>query len=679
MTSRLLFGLPSLLIATSATSVAWASSFTEDGEFQFDPDALITQDFDDPIIPEEGGESLTIEDPSALSGNHVLKLGVFEGGGFDAELPESAARYRISAWIRGSETIGDIEIRYADNPHAGVDEIAELYPTGRVTSDGWVEVENDHIFVEGTRGATVEVGFFSTGGGFVDGVEIVALGDLKQEERSGAVCQGSADPTCGIDQTCMFSQCRYVGGSVPGIPADREKVTAYLRARIELLFGPLLNRKIDLPNSQLALDAMTHATTPWEYWNAFTLAVRRLHDGHTSTSSIGDFVFENERPIGLCFIEGDADLSHSVAPKDPFYLDVLVSHTAASRTLGLNAGDRLVAIDGRHPIAWARAQVQHHWGMSPVSNHQTFAELAESMRGLIARYAQTISIVRCDGELGTCGELEEIDISALPPVAPDEGFESVQCDNRPLRHLPTSPANHAGGGSTVHFGRVLESNEVERIYGAEWESLYATSSNDGSSAGLNMAIEQFKAEARGVIFDHRTGNGGTNLGPVPIWNFTVPRRPTNIYVDRIHWQDEEPDLANGLAFFQQAVDDNFVEYSGSNDPTTMPVALLITRDVSASDWLPLGLKGGSPNVKIFGPFQTNGAFSTRYGFGYWLGVNYVIATGDTFDATGQTRNGRGVEPDIIVLPRQSDLIAGRDTVFEAAMQWIRQSLSEVPQ
>ena len=27
----------------------------------------------------------------------------------------------------------------------------------------------------------------------------------------------------------------------------------------------------------------------------------------------------------------------------------------------------------------------------------------------------------------------------------------------------------------------------------------------------------------------------------------------------------------------------------------------------------------------------------------------------------------------------SDLIAGRDTVFEAAMQWIRQSLSEVPQ
>jgi C-terminal processing protease CtpA/Prc len=80
-------------------------------------------------------------------------------------------------------------------------------------------------------------------------------------------------------------------------------------------------------------------------------------------------------------------------------------------------------------------------------------------------------------------------------------------------------------------------------------------------------------------------------------------------------------------------------------------------------------------VKLFAPFQTNGGFSTRYSFGYWLGVNYVIAVGDTYDVTGTTRNGRGVEPDFVVRPKQSDLLVGKDTVYEAALAWVRQELA----
>ena len=58
-----------------------------------------------------------------------------------------------------------------------------------------------------------------------------------------------------------------------------------------------------------------------------------------------DFVLDNPRPLSLCFLEGDADLSHAAAPKDPDYLDVLVSHTGADHTLGLHAGDRHVGVD----------------------------------------------------------------------------------------------------------------------------------------------------------------------------------------------------------------------------------------------------------------------------------------------------------------------------------------------
>jgi hypothetical protein len=467
-----------------------------------------------------------------------------------------------------------------------------------------------------------------------------------------------------------------VGGSVPDLPTkDRAQVTEYLSNRLRLMFGPLLNRRLDLPHAELALARLESAERPWDYWNGFTLAIRRLHDGHTTTSGISEFVLENERPLGLCFIEGDADLSQSTAAKDPGYLDVLVSHASSSRNLGMKRGDRLVRVDGLHPIAWARAQTEHHWGMNPTSNHVTFAELAEQLRGLVARYAHEIEIVRCDVASGTCGPIEVVDLSQIAPIAPDEVFEGVQCDNRPVRHLATSPANHAGGFAEVFSGLVLESTEAEGIYGAEWDSL-STTGNDGVGPALKAAVQLFRDQASGVILDHRTGNGGTILGPKILWDFAVPPRPVSVYQDRRFFDDEELSLDAGLALFQAGVEQNKADVAGSTSPTDMPVALLLTRDVSASDWLPLGLKGGAPNVKLFAPFQTNGGFSTRYGFGYWLGVSYVIAVGDTFDATGLSRNGRGVEPDVVVLPKQSDLILDKDTVFEAALAWIREELAQ---
>jgi hypothetical protein len=80
---------------------------------------------------------------------------------------------------------------------------------------------------------------------------------------------------------------------------------------------------------------------------------------------------------------------------------------------------------------------------------------------------------------------------------------------------------------------------------------------------------------------------------------------------------------------------------------------------------------GSPSVRLFAPFQTNGGFSTRYAFGYWLGVGYIAAVGDDILPDGTTHNGRGVSPDVVVLPKQSDLLIGKDTVFEAGLAWVR--------
>lgn len=685
-----IFASSGLALATFSTA-AHAGSFTSDGTFVFDPTAVATFDFEAPSTGGTGGMGQTgsasasassgvgggMQAPAepALEGSHSLVVPPFAGVSFPVSLPFESRTYRVSAWIYGSETTGDFEVTYPGS--ASVDEFTTLYPTGRMTSDGWIEVANDHVRVEGARAPTVTVGFFSANGSRVDAVEVIPDGTIAPNETNAA-CSGVMDAgTCGPEQVCLYSVCRNVGGGVPPIPKDRDNVADYLASRANFLFGPDLEHTLDVPNARLALEQMRNASDKWTYWNGFMLAVRRLHDGHTTTSSLGDFVLKNKKPITACFIEGDGDLSDSIAPKDPTYLDVIVSHTGADHNLGLKAGDRLVSVDGQHPIAWARSLIEIHWGFEPTSNHRTFAELAETMRSLISRYAHEIVVIRCDPSSSTCAAPETISITDLPELMPNEMVQGVACDNRPLRHLATSPADHSVGDQ-VYSGILNDSNTTERIYGLEWESLYTTTGSDGVGAAINAAVAQWTADANGVLLDHRSGNGGTNLGYLPFWSFKVPFRAIDMYQDRQQAEEVQPTVADGLAIFNNALayqgshpgSQPMVEYGGSNSPSHIPVAILTTRDVSASDWLPFGMKG-APGVKIFAPFETNGGFSTRYAFGYWLGLNYVMAVGDTFDPEGHTLNGTGVTPDVVVLPKQSDLLVGKDTLYEAALAWIR--------
>src|SRR5262249_36894243 len=100
---------------------------------------------------------------------------------------------------------------------------------------------------------------------------------------------------------------------------------------------------------------------------------------------------------------------------------------------------------------------------------------------------------------------------------------------------------------------------------------------------------------------------------------------------------------------------------------------ILHRDGSASDYMPFGMKG-APKVRIFAPHATAGAFSTYVELSSWGGLYYQIASGDTIAADGHALIGQGVTPDVVVLPTQSDLIAGKDTLFEAALAWVRQEL-----
>ncbi len=673
MTRRRRLAVLALLAGLFAPQTAQAAWFAEDGTFVFDADAAARQDFEDDAFATDNGIT-TVEDANALSGKKVVSLAQFGQFGFSVSLPREPATYRVSMWIRDGSVVGSVVLHYSD---LGADEVGVFYPTGRMTSDGWVEVANEGIRVDGTRVVKVDIGGFAASGGLVDAVEIVRDGGPWQSGELRASCGGAVDQaTCGVGQVCTYSVCQNVNGWVPPIPQDRDQVATYLRNRAEYLFGPYLERTQDLPAARASFDTMLSAGDPWSYWNGFLLGIRRLHDGHTTTSGVSDFVLFNPRPLSICFLEGDADLTHGAAPADPLYLDVLVSHRGADHNLGLAPGDRLVNVDGQHPIAWARSLIDVYWPLAPISNHNTYAELASSLGRLISRFAHQIQVIRCDPATQTCGALETISIADLPLEAEGSPIDRVTCDNRPLRHLPTSPADHAESDTVAISGIVNDSDDVEKIYGLEWESLYTTNGSDGIGSALNAAVNTWKsAGARGIILDHRTGFGGTTYGAKPLWDFTVKRFASDRYIDRRRDLDEQPTLAEGLLLFDEGLSEGDTEYIGSNNPTTsVPVALLITEDVSASDWLPFGMKGAQ-HTRIFGPFETNGAFSTRYSFGYWLGLNYVIATGDTVASDGRTLNGTGIAPDEVVLPKQSDLLIGKDSVYEAALAWVRQELA----
>lgn len=652
---------------------ARAGTFANDGAFSFDPRAVASFDFEEALPPGAGAGKVKA-DAGALSGGSVLVLGQYEQVSLSVKLPKTARTYRLSVWTRGGEAVGGLELAYRT---AGrTDDLAALYPTGRVTSDGWVELGNDAIPVDGERLVEATVTVFAPSGAAIDALELTPDGEvgLANGELNRA-CGGVTDATsCRTGQACLWSECRDTAAWVPPIPADRDDVTAYLAARLHLLFGPYLERTVDMPAVDVALEQMRVALDRYTYWNGFQLAVRRLHDGHTTTNGIADYVMVNPRPIAVCFLEGDADLTHAAAPKDPGYLDVLVSHTGGDHTLGLHAGDRLVAVDGQHPIAWARSLIGASVSQPGISNHTTYAELASTLRASISRYAQSIDVVRCDAGSAKCGSVERIAIDELPLDPPGTPVDNVDCDNRPLRHLPTAPADHATG-ETIYQGLVSGTDPAEKIYGMEWETLY-TEGNDAVGSDLTAAVASWRAGARGVILDHRTGNGGTIIGPQILWSFGVPRHASDFYLDRQAGEDEQPSLVGGKALFDAALGSDTVSYAGTKSPVTnVPVALLLTQDVSASDWLPMGMKG-APNTKLFAPFQTNGGFSTRYMFGYWLSLGYVVAVGDTFMPDGSTHNGRGVEPDVVVLPKQSDLVAGKDTVFETALAWVREGLAQ---
>lgn len=650
--------------ALAAPSLARAGTFDAAGSFVADPAAVFSLPFD-AVTPEQAGMTLGTE-PGSLQGSGYAFLDTTDTI-FEQALPAlQPGTYTLRFFARHNRVVAGIGISYVttDADFSDPSFEATAYPTGVVTSDGWYEIATAPFSVDPTRPFTASLHMYASGAD-VDALELV-------REAAPAValkaCAKAYDPVCAANEMCSSGYCRDGNVTVPSVPAPEAggaaALVAFMQSRLDLFFGGKLTRENRLPIADALLASLGTAQSRWEVWNGISTALHRLRDWHTSMTGPTDSGGRGAFP--LCMIEGVADASQPAGATDPTLPDVLVSHgnPDPQASSGLGPGDRIVAIDGQHPIAWMDSLDAIDWGYWHANDPDVHAEAAERMRNAIRRFARELSIVRCDRSTHVCNATAEtLLITSLPKLEPEQ---YPNCDHRPgyLVDGP-DPITHRVRGNVV--GVVKGTDPAEGIHAMVWNGVYAQGGNPFAAA-----LSELTTGATGVILDHRTGNGGTEYAAELL---TQPfRAPALLGVATsfnltLGLFDEPFD---GLAIFDArkgSAQDGYNVGSETYNPT-LKTALLLARDGSASDWFPLGMKNAGPNVRIFGR-RTAGAFSSFFQFDYFGNLAWQFASGDYVEENGQTRIGRGVEPDEVILPKQSDLLEGKDTVALRALAWIR--------
>jgi Peptidase family S41 len=666
-----------------------AGDFDELGRYSKAVDAVDFVDFgadfdpkEDRLIPVDtpigclGAAFSVVEADDAIAGGQYLFLDADISEGCAerllVDLPAEPGSYVATLWVRHGSVDAQMTVIWPDDTDRDI-VTAKMAPTGRITSDGWVELASNAFPVDAEAAEAVYLRIFDydSEGSEIDALEIRPAAEPYVGEVS---CTGVADPVCGDESLCIFNTCRLGRLYVPPLPPDaiRGQMVDMMKSRLEVFYGGRKTRISDLPSALTELESIRNATTAWSFWNGWGRAWRYLHDWHTRASTPISGLERNKR-LNACFIEGDADASQTVWPKHPLFRDVLVSHTGPAGNHGIAQGDRLVAVDGLQPIEWALSLRDVDWNWWQADDDRVFAELAERMRGLILRYATSFSVLHCNAVSQVCDEVPEVlQVAALP----DDDGGHVRCDNRPFYHLTTNPGTNHNVGFNFFSGPVIEATPQEAIYSLVWDTLFGGGDPNGYvNTQIKNAYATFAASARGVVLDHRAGNGGT-LDAAELVT-TLVRPPSQVLVftspaEFGNWNGPET-ATEGIALFDQFKSVGGMNVGSSSWDPDMPVALLTHRDGSASDFMPFGMKG-APNVQIFGPGPTAGAFSTYYEMSYWGGLSFQMASGDTISSAGQPLIGQGVEPDVVVQQKQSDLLLGKDTIHEAALDWLRNNL-----
>lgn len=566
-----------------------------------------------------------------------------------------------------------------------------LQPTGRVTDDGWEEwttgpfdfalagdVGPQLLYLLDAQLTAVQQGaaaYDPTLNVLVDAIEILDHGPASVP----AVSCNLADQTvsCGEAGACMYGRCVDGALALGGRVFDPQLRAEYLQ-RKTFEYTQFEGGRVPISRGQALAERLEQLqdATPYQFRAGLSAAIESLADGHAGPPQTSQrFPLQG----GICIYQSEADLlDGGVRP---------MVFESAQNSLGdqLQTGDVLELIDGLEVDAWAQLAAPYlNYAGDPRARSVI---ITPQLLSAAIQTGAVLSFVRCEDP--TCAQPVRFDVDLAQAIAsiwsgvlPDWAFDVVSCDFRFRRAL--EPANvraysYAGFTDDPEGVRTLLINGVPSPFGrgASWFSTVEAALRDGPPK---------------LIFDQRLGQGGSIEAVDLFAGFLLGEDEFSRMemIPQLHGELTDP-LRDSLAQCSRSQTD-FLDNCGvyfewrlaqfhpaRGAAQTSSVAVLQGLDVSGNDYTSRLLQFRSAATRFFGPAPTYGAFGVVWVLPAYLGDTSggSFQVHDTlFLATPEDRNldfqtSFGIEPDEVVYQKQSDALAGIDTVVEAARAWLR--------
>jgi hypothetical protein len=677
----------------------------------------------------------------ALEGKYALRLSASSGyvglGLLDTTLFKKVDGQRIvvSMWGRSHGAEPELDIVYPSLDEAirptGFGHIVAIR-TGNETSDGWAEYSTGPI--DGSLwgddiAAIILTARYTTpkdtlpldspelfpgsgGPAFLDATGYALVDAVEVDAASGApmtpssCTQANVQTVCGDLGECMFGHC--VDGTIPWGPVPQaadhrrdlaqrwEFITEHLGAdRLSASQAP----SVFTPSALAEIEA---ATTPRAFFGAQSALVGGVRDAHTRMGEppssytvfhpyVDPFYPEYSGVLDLCLGLAEDDLPGGSGAD--VYAVFWVSPTGMLAGM-LNPGAQLVQVDGMSPDDWMdsiEARFRPELPNDPSSEPSGRALIFGSA---MSKFAEFAVFSTCTAE-GVCtqqtinvGQMTYDRLNGIQYKGTTEN--SRPCTARLVNAVSSwTPADDDPAYDVPLYETVgaITSIQVDGFQG------YYDSSASNPWHDWEDAFTSAFAAGTNVLIDFRQGHGGKFvLGDFlahdirgtgdPYAAFGVPRGD----LDSIDpsWLFD-PSLAACVSSPSDGAD--LCGWTGGDiDESTLAsppfggvkIAWVDSDDLSMNDITPKKIQG-LPNVRIFGPHPTTGAYGEisylppilgPWGVGSTQVLDFRYGSTLPLAMGASWSSGVGVPPDQIVTQKLSDLLAGQDTLLAAAETWL---------
>lgn len=701
------------LAAVAAPAPLYAGTFDSAGRLHLD--AAVAGSLDGPAgLPE--GWSLSLydvdqgllapswwPDPAGLEGVGGLEFGgraVYGLLALNATPAAAGRRVELHLWQRplGTRASASLYWSVGDGDSDLSLGVISLRPTGRVTSDGWEEWSSGpfDFLAGGLHGprwlvltdAQYQAYFVSYSSldpalrVVLDGLELLDLGPAAVPP---APCTALDEATsCGPLGACLFGRCADSALVNGPPPLDAQRRADYLARRLfeyrHFEGGRLPQARLDGLSATLTALAAPELADPARFWPRFSAAVADLRDGHASAPLAA---YPADLRPDVCLHLGQADL----LPGAPLRPLVFSTSGLGALAAGLLVGDALVAIDGLEPAQWARQSGRITHPGDPAGFDLVTAPdlLAAALRG-----GSRLGFARCGGPLA-CAEpaVERVELDTVTLAGADiwQGRppawlqQRQRCDYRFGRDVddPQVTRYQFAGWADRDGVRTLLINGVPSLWG------------EAGQARQQAVLEALTDGASLLILDQRSGSGGS-IEAVDLLLTQLVAQDDFYAMDLYPWLEDRPLDADLMAGLAGCAGDSWGCANSlrwvlgqAHEPAGPPyaagrarLAVLNGMDVSGNDYTSRLVTYRSAPTRIFGGGATWGAFGVIWGlpahdeelYGGSFQVHDTVFRASAADGSTDFATGTGVLPDEVVYQRQSDALAGVDSVIEAARAWL---------